>query len=162
MTMITRLLAAVFIAVVAATALPVAAQDAGLKLDSVVELEKSTTAADGTVSTNYEKPEVVVPGDRIRITLRYHNQGREPVTNLKLRNPIPDGLMFDGTPDVAGFSASVDGGSNWGALADLTLTTSDGTSRSATSADVTHVMWVLPQPVAPGARGSVAFFTRVR
>jgi uncharacterized repeat protein (TIGR01451 family) len=157
----TPFLAAAFVVAAAAT-VPAAAQNQGLTLDSIVELERSATAADGTVNISYAKPDVVVPGDRVRITLRYHNQGREAVTNLKLRNPIPDGLMFDGTSDVAGFSLSIDGGTNWGALADLTLTAADGTSRAATSADVTHVMWVLPQPVAPQARGSVVFFTRVR
>ena len=162
MTKIPYLLATAWLGLAIFSADPAAAQNQGLKLDSVVQLEKSTTGNDGTVTTVYVNPEVVVPGDRVRFTLSYHNQGREPVTNLKLRNPIPAGLIYDGTPDVAGFSASVDGGANWGALTDLTLTAADGTSRPATAADVTHVMWVLPQPVVPGSRGSVVFFTRVR
>lgn len=138
------------------------AQTNGLALDSVVELERSETAADGTVKTSYSKPDVVLPGDRVRITLSYNNRGREPVTNLKLRNPIPDGLQFDGTNDIAGLSISIDGGSNWGQLADLKFTAADGTERPATMTDITHVMWVLEQPVPPGGRGSVSFFTRVR
>lgn len=139
-----------------------AQQGNGLVLDSSVAVERSVTAADGTVSTTYEKPDVVVPGDRVRITLNYHNRGTAPATNVTLRNPIPDGLQFDGTNDLGGLVLSVDGGTNWAALAQLTLTSADGTTRPAAMADITHVMWTLEQPVAPGARGSVSFFTRVR
>lgn len=165
-----RHLAPLLVAFSAAAPVPASAQAivqpgeqaTGLVLDSIVELERTATAADGAVAITYVRPDVVVPGDRVRITLNFNNRGRAPVTNLKLRNPIPDGLQFDGTSDVAGLSVSVDGGTNWGALADLKLTAADGTSRAANLADVTHVMWILPEPVAPAARGSVRFFTRVR
>lgn len=139
-----------------------AQQSDSLVLDSVVELARNETAADGTVTTRYTKPDVVVPGDRVRITLRFHNRSRDPIQNLKLRNPIPDGLQFDGTEDLGGFSLSVDGGNVWGQLADLTVAAAGAPPRPAGLADITHVMWVLPTAVAPGARGSVSFFTRVR
>jgi uncharacterized repeat protein (TIGR01451 family) len=139
------------------------AQDGNsLALDSLVELAKTETAADGAVTTRYVKPDVVVPGDRVRITLRFHNRSREAIQNLKLRNPIPDGLQFDGTENLDGFTVSVGGGNVWGALAQLSVTPSGEPVRQATMADITHVMWILPEPVAPGARGSVSFFTRVR
>jgi uncharacterized repeat protein (TIGR01451 family) len=143
---------------------PVAmAQDGNnLVLDSLVELAKSETAADGSVTTRYTKPDVVVPGDRVRITLRFHNRSREAIQNLKLRNPIPDGLQFDGTENLAGFTVSVDGGNAWGDLAGLSVTPAGEQARAATFADITHVMWILPEPVASGGRGSVSFFTRVR
>ncbi len=133
-----------------------------LALDSIVELVKTETDANGTVTTRYAKPDVVVPGDRVRITLRFHNRSRDAIQNLKLRNPIPDGLKFDGTDDLEGFTVSVDGGSNWGQLATLMVTPAGGALRPATAADVTHVMWILPQPVTPGSRGAVSFFTRVQ
>ncbi len=139
------------------------AQDGSiLALDSIVELVKTESDANGTMTTRYAKPDVVVPGDRVRITLRFHNRSRDAIQNLKLRNPIPDGLQFDGTDDLAGFTLSVDGGTNWGQLAALTVTPATGVARPATLADVTHVMWILPEAVAPGSRGSVSFFTRVR
>jgi uncharacterized repeat protein (TIGR01451 family) len=144
--------------------LPAAAQEQGasLSLDSLVELAKTETAADGSTTTRYTKPDVVVPGDRVRITLRFHNRSRDAIQNLKLRNPIPEGLQFDGTEDLAGFAVSVDGGTNWGQLAELSVTPGGGAARAATMADITNVMWTLPQPVPPGTRGSVSFFTRVR
>jgi uncharacterized repeat protein (TIGR01451 family) len=139
------------------------AQDGNsLVLDSLVELAKTETAADGSVTTRYAKPEVVVPGDRVRITLRFHNRSRDAIQNLKLRNPIPNGLQFDGTENLAGFTVSVDGGKAWGDLAQLSVTPANEAARPATLADITHVMWILPEPVAPGMRGSVSFFTRVR
>lgn len=163
MTVFPRLALAIAPALLLASPALAQAQDgSNLALDSIVELVKTETAADGTVTTRYAKPDVVVPGDRVRITLRFHNRSRDAIQNLKLRNPIPDGLQFDGTDDLAGFTVSVDGGTNWGQLAALTVTPAGGAARPATMADVTHVMWILPQPVTPGSRGSVTFFTRVR
>lgn len=155
------IMSAVALSIIAG-ATPAFAQSKNLVLESVVEVERSTTDPQGVVITSYAKPDVVIPGDRVRISLRYHNRGAEPVSNLKLRNPIPDGLQYDGTVDLAGFSLSIDKGQIWGQLAELTIAGADGTVRPATAADVTDVMWILPQPVAPGAQGSVIFFTRVR
>jgi hypothetical protein len=152
----------VALALMTAPALAQEQQGDNLVLDSIVELVKTETDANGVATTRYTKPDVVVPGDRVRITLRFHNRSREAIQNLKLRNPIPDSLQFDGTEDLAGFSVSVDGGTDWGALAELTVTPAGQATRAASMADVTHVMWVLPQVVAPGTRGTVSFFTRVR
>ena len=163
MTIVTQLALAFAPALLIATPALAQAQDGNnLVLDSLVELAKTETADDGTVTTRFAKPDVVVPGDRVRITLRFHNRSRDAIQNLKLRNPIPVGLQFDGTDDVAGFTVSVDGGTNWGQLAALTVSSQGQAARPATFADVTHVMWILPEPVAPGSRGMVRFFTRVR
>ncbi len=145
-------------------AAPVAAQTgtSGMVLDSVVELEKRETAPDGTVTLRYTTPDVVIPGDRARITLNYHNRGRVPFTNLRLNNPIPAGLQFEGSESLTGFSLSVDGGTVWGQLADLKVKDADGSERAAQATDVTHVRWVFTEPVPVGGRGSVTFFTRVR
>lgn len=164
MTIASFRLAPLLLLLAAGVALPSHAQQPtpSLAPESIVELERSETAADGTITTRYVKPDTVVPGDRVRITLRFDNRGREPVTNLKLRNPIAAGLQFDGTPDLAGFTVSVDGGTNWGDLSALTLTATDGTTRSANMGDVTHIMWILPDPVLPGTQRTVRFFARVR
>ena len=141
---------------------PVAAQE-NSALTMKVELEKSVPGADGQAAqTVYVAPEVVVPGDRIRITLNFANDRATPVKGINLVNPIPEGLVFDGTADPADFGVSIDGGKNFGALATLTIPVDGAAPRRATTADVTHVRWLWPEAIAPGQNRSVAFFGRVR
>lgn len=132
-------------------------------LTSRIELEKLRPAAVGQPEQkSYVTPDVVVPGDRIRVTLTFTNQGSSPASGVSLVNPIPDGLAFDDTADPAHFAVSVDGGKTFGLLATLTLPTAGDTPRAAAAADVTHVRWLWPDAVAPGQSRSVAFFGRVR
>ncbi|WP_432770561.1 MAG: DUF11 domain-containing protein [Sphingopyxis sp.] len=141
---------------------PALAQDKGA-LTSVIELEKSLPAANGApAAKTYGAPDVVVPGDRVRVALTFTNSGATPASGVNIVNPIPDGLVFDGTTDGAGFSVSADGGKNFGALGALTVPAPGAAPRAATMTDVTHVRWLLGDAIAPGASRSVAFFGRVK
>lgn len=149
-------------AVAALTPLPAAAQDGGA-LASKIELEKAAPAAAGQPpAKTYVAPDVVVPGDRIRITLTFTNNGAKPASGVKIVNPIPAGLVFDGTDDPAAFSVSIDGAKAFGALAALTVASAGAAPRAAADADVTHVRWLWPDAIAPGQSRSVAFFGRVK
>lgn len=141
---------------------PAAAQGTG-SLTSKIELEKSTPSSDGgPPKKTYVAPDVVVPGDRVRVALTFTNNGAAPAAGVNLVNPIPDGLMFDDTADTAGFGVSTDGGKTFGALGTLTVPVDGAAPRPATAADVTHVRWLWPSAIAPGQSRSVAFFGRVR
>ncbi len=132
-------------------------------LTTNMELERSVAAADGQPARKtYVAPDVVVPGDRVRVTLTFTNKGAAPAAGVNLVDPIPEGLVFDETADPAGFGVSTDGGKTFGALAALTVPAAGAAARPATAADVTHVRWLWPDPVAPGQSRSVAFFGRVR
>lgn len=90
---------------------PAAAQGDGA-LASKIELEKSTPAtANQPAQKTYVAPDVVVPGDRVRVTLTYTNNGTAPASGVILVNLIPQGLMFDDTADPEGFGVSADGAS---------------------------------------------------
>ena len=143
-------------------AMPVSAQQGGV-LTSKVELEKEIPGAHRTASLyTYVEPKVVVPGDRVRVTLTFTNNGTAAATGLNITNPIPAGLFFNGTNDTADFSVSVDGGKGFGALSSLTLPVANAAPRAATLTDVTHVRWLWSQPVAPQKNRSVAFFGLVK
>lgn len=138
------------------------AQDSGA-LTSSIELERSTSAADGQpAKKTYVAPDVVVPGDRVRVTLTFTNRGTAAASGVNLVNPIPEGLAYDGTDDTAGFGVSIDAGKNFGPLADLAIPVEGSVPRPATTADVTHVRWLWSDAIAPGESRSVAFFGRVR
>jgi uncharacterized repeat protein (TIGR01451 family) len=141
---------------------PTLAQNTGT-LTSKVELEKLTPGKDGEPATRtYLTPDVVVPGDRVRISLAFTNNGAEPASGVVIANPIPQALMFDGTDDQAGFGVSVDGGKQFAPLSELSVPVEGTKPRAATEADVTHVRWKWPDPIAPGQTRTVAFFGRVR
>jgi uncharacterized repeat protein (TIGR01451 family) len=149
-------------ALLAAAAQPATAQGTGA-LTSRIELEKSLPAGDGKpAQKTYVTPDVVVPGDRVRVTLIFTNKGGPPAAGVNLVNPIPDGLVYDDTADDAGFGVSTDGGKMFGALASLTIPVEGAAPRPAAAADVTHVRWLWPDAIAPGQSRSVAFFGRVR
>jgi len=149
-------------ALLAAAAQPVAAQETGA-LTSKIELEKSLPAGEGqSARKTYVTPDVVVPGDRVRVTLIFTNKGSAPAAGVSLVNPIPDGLVYDDTADTASFGVSIDGGKNFGALAALTVPVANAAPRPATVTDVTHVRWLWPDAIAPGQSRRVAFFGRVR
>lgn len=149
-------------ALLAAGVQPVAAQGTGA-LTSRIELEKSTPSPDGRpAKKTYVAPDVVVPGDRVRVALTFTNNGDAPAAGVNLVNPIPAGLVFDDTADTEGFGVSIDGGKTFGALASLTVPVQGAAARPATATDVTHVRWLWPDAIAPGQSRSVAFFGRVR
>ena len=141
---------------------PASAQGTGV-LTNTVELEKTGPSVDGREGEKtYTTPDVVVPGDRIRLTLTFTNNGATPAAGVNLTNPIPEALVFDGTNDTAGFAVSVDGGKTFGALAALTVAVTGAAPRPAAATDVTHVRWLWPDAVPAGQSRSVAFFGRVR
>lgn len=105
-------------------------------------------------------PEVVVPGDRLVFRTTYHNPSVQSVKDFVVTNPVPAGVML--APEGAeAHLVSVDGGKTWGHLAALTLAGEAGAIRPATSADVTHLRWVIAQ-IAPGARGALTYNAIVR
>lgn len=100
-------------------------------------------------------PTSVVPGDTLQFTTRYANQSGAVVTQFVVSNPVPANIAL--TPQAAGATeVSVDGGTVWGPLSSLEITLEDGTRRAATSADVTHLRWVIAT-LAPEEQGSVSY-----
>jgi uncharacterized repeat protein (TIGR01451 family) len=136
---------------------PAAVQAAeSVSLVSQVLVERVETTPDGRSITTRAEPDVVTPGDRLVFLLSYRNDGAEPATAFVLTNPVPDSVAFAGTDDRSAV-VSIDGGKTWGALSSLTVTQTDGTTRPAQVADVTHIRWSLAQPVPSGGAGELSF-----
>jgi hypothetical protein len=155
----TVLLAAAALFVMSA---PAAAAPANVALVSVAQIERTETGTDGREHTIMKNPAdvIIVPGDRVVFTLKYHNQGIEPANGFRATNPMPGPVQFiSAAEDWA--EVSVDGGKNWGKLGALTVQAKapDGTSvtRAAAPEDVTHVRWVFASSIAPGSEGQVSY-----
>ena len=148
-------------AALALPVLPLAAQnDNAIALTGDVKAEKIVTDADGKERVALVEPTAIVPGDRLVFGTDFANNGADTVTNFVVTNPLPAAVRLAPDADAA-LEVSVDGGKVFGALAALTITSSDGTTRPATHADVTHVRWVLAS-IAPGASGRLTYPAIIR
>ena len=142
--------------------IPLAAQTAPspVTLSGDVKAVKTVTGADGKERTELVEPAAIVPGDRLIFGTEYANKGTEPVANFTVTNPLPGAVRLAPDADPA-LTVSVDCGKTWGVLTALSVNNSDGTARSATQTDVTHVRWVLPS-IAPGASGRLTYPAIIR
>lgn len=125
-------------------------------LDNNVFVERVSTDAQGKQRILLEEPKVVVPGDRLVFVLNYRNAGAQPADKFVITNPMPSAVRFADAGDTSPF-VSVDGGKQWGLLADLSVPMADGTSRAAQPADVTHVRWAFQKPIPVGGTGKLMF-----
>ena len=132
-------------------------------LRSDVKIERTGRDASGNVTTKLFTPKdvAVVPGDNIVFTLLVNNATAQPAVGFKATNPMPNAVSFASvTEDWA--EVSVDGGKNWGKIANLKVKANDPTGtavveRAAMPEDVTHVRWVFTDAIAPGATRTVSY-----
>lgn len=125
-------------------------------LDNHVFVERVSTDAQGKQRILLEEPKVVVPGDRLVFVLNYRNAGAQPADKFVITNPLPDAVRFADAGDTRPLF-SVDGGKQWGLLADLSVPMTDGTRRAAQAADVTHIRWAFQNPIPIGGTGKLMF-----
>jgi uncharacterized repeat protein (TIGR01451 family) len=125
-------------------------------LDNAVFVERLSTDAQGKQRILLEEPEVVVPGDRLVFVLNYRNAGAQPADKFVITNPLPAAVRFADAGDTRP-QVSVDGGKQWGLLADLSVPMTDGTRRAAQPADVTHIRWAFQNPIPVGGTGKLMF-----
>lgn len=140
-----------------------AAPKAQVKLTSDIMVERVTVNAAGVETQTLKSPKeaIIVPGDKLVISLNFVNQSDQPATDFRATNPIPAAVQFIAAKEDWA-ELSVDGGKTWGDLSTLTIAvpaseTALASTRPAQAADVTHVRWSFKTPLAPGAKGTVSF-----
>jgi uncharacterized repeat protein (TIGR01451 family) len=145
-------------AAVSAAALSTAAIASGpLQITSKVLAETKVRAADGSTSLVLGPVKKVGPGDGVVFVLAYRNTGAQPIGNVVLDNPVPQGIAYRGPSGTSPApEVSVDG-KTYGPLASLDVRTPTGARRAAAPNDVTHVRWRLAAPLTAGAQGQLAF-----
>jgi uncharacterized repeat protein (TIGR01451 family) len=155
--MFSKAISGIILIVSALAAVPAAAQERPIKLESDVQLVRP--ASDGGEAQLVE-PEGVVPGDTLVFTTSYRNEGSAPVSNFVIVNPVSAELLLS-EEATAQTEVSIDGGKNWGRLSELTVTDNESQERPANADDITHLRWVISE-VVPAAAGTVQFSATVR
>lgn len=136
-----------------------------VSLVSKAQLEKVTVNEKGEKEITLVPAEKVLPGEIVRFTNTYTNDGAEAAEAVVITNPVPAQMTY---LDASAFgngtvvTYSVDGGRTFGPLADLTVPGADGKPRPATAADVTQIRWTLQQPVPPQGSGEVGYRARLK
>lgn len=152
--------AAVLALVVAA---PASAQEGKIELKSVVEKEVRVVNDAGEEVVQLVEADKVVPGDVVIYTVTYTNVADQAVDNVVITNPINDALSYvvdSAFAPGADVSFSADGGQTFAALDTLTVER-DGTPVAAGVDDLTHIRWILREPLDPGAQGFARFRARL-
>jgi hypothetical protein len=121
-----------------------------IALDSAVFVERTTPDS----AHSLEPARRLSPGDRVVYLVSWYRLGGSG--GFTVTNPLPRAVYFQGSAN-GDEEVSIDGGRNWGKLANLRAGT-----RMATPEDVTHVRWrVAPAKSASGS-GRITYSAVVR
>lgn len=146
------------LAALAAPSTAMAAQP--LDLTHQVFVERTTIMPGGQTKISLMSPTKVLPGDQLVFILRYRNPNPTASDSVAVTNPLPPAVTYQQAS--GGALVSVDGGKNWGVLADLIVTEKGNKQRPARAEDVTHIKWQFNQPVPAGSSGKLTFRGVVR
>jgi uncharacterized repeat protein (TIGR01451 family) len=155
-TMLLELLLAVVIAPAFAVADPNIQLDMQVKKELIVE-------ENGQEVTQWIDADEVLPGEKLKYTVRYVNMGDEPATQVRIENPIP-ALSVYVTDSASGLGSiivfSADGGAKYDPADQVTYEVAvfggGIDQRIAKPERFTNIRWLIEQ-VPPGSEGEVSF-----
>jgi len=139
---------------------------ADVALTTAVQKMERMTAADGTVTSRLVPAEKVIPGDEVRYTITFVNDGAKAVDagTVVVTNPVPENTQYIADSAFGSGTTilfSVDGGKTFHPASELTVVR-DGVKTSATPADYTTIRWVFGPALAPGEKSYVSFNARLQ
>ncbi|MEL6860754.1 MAG: hypothetical protein AAGL11_02865 [Pseudomonadota bacterium] len=131
----------------------------GLKAEQVVEVATVSVDESGNEVRTYALAEEVAPGDEVRYSLAYVNEGAQPAEAVSLVMPVPAEMTYvetsaDGTSSTITYS--VDGGTSFYARDSLVVTSAEG-ARLAASDEITHIKWAFAEPIPAASTGQISF-----
>ncbi len=133
------------------------------------EAAKEIRVKEGAVwVVKYEPVTVTKPGDILRYTVAYHNEGNAPAVGARIVDPVPKGTVYImGSAAGAGTAIrfSIDGGATWQAPPVMHVVRKpDGSEKKEPAPPelFTHIRWSLTGEVPAGGSGSVHFKVTVQ
>ena len=139
-----------------------AVADPNIQLDMQVAKEV-IIEENGLEVTRWVDAQEVLPGEKLKYTVRYVNLGDEPATQVRIENPIPE-LSVYVTDSAAGEGTTIvfsaDGGAQYSSPEQVTYEVAvfggGKDRRPATTERFTNIRWLIEQ-VPPGSTGEVSF-----
>ena len=153
------MLRATLLALTVVGAFSAAAHATGLKATQSVEVATVSVAADGTETITYSPATEVEPGERVRYTLTYTNEGASPAEDVSLVMPVPTEVTYlEGSIDgpVSTVTYSADNGESFMAREALLVVTED-TTRLAVPEDITHIKWAFNDEISAYETGKISY-----
>ncbi len=138
---------------------------AAVEITSQALVEVETVDEKGEKVVVREKATRVIPGTDVVFVNAYLNKGQEAADNVVIVNPIPEHMDYvEGSAlgEETAITFSINGGQQFDAPQNLTVTEPDGTSRPAKAEEYTHIRWQRTSPLPPGQTGEVEFRARLR
>ncbi len=138
-----------------------------IRLLSSVQKVETVVNEQGEQERRLVAAERVIPGDELRYTVTFTNQGDEAVDagSIVITNPVPSNTVYlEGSAGGSGTDVrfSVDGGETWGEPDALRVTDEDGQTRIADAEDYSHIRWTFRPALQPEQESSVFFRVRLR
>lgn len=139
---------------------------ADVALTTTVQKMERIAASDGTVSSRLVPAEKVIPGDEVRYTISFENDGAKAVDagTVVITNPVPENTQYIADSAFGSGTAvqfSVDGGKTFHPANELTVVR-DGVKTPATPADYTTIRWSFGPALAPAQKSYVSFNARLQ
>jgi uncharacterized repeat protein (TIGR01451 family) len=144
-----------------------ALQKGGVEIRSFAEVEvirKDESGAKVVTRVDAAKSNVQ-PGDTVIFTITYLNNGNEPVTDVAVKNPIPQHMLYldkSALGEGTRIDFSTDNGKSYGPIDKIRVRSADGKERPARAADITFVRWTLEKPLKKGGTGNVFFQAKLK
>ncbi len=138
---------------------------AQVTLSNSVKKVENLVDEDGRVERQLVDATRVVPGDELRYTITFTNNGGEVVDagSVVITNPIPESTEYlDGTAFGAGTEIvfSTDG-ERFAAASEL-MVEKDGSEALASAKDYATIRWTFGPELKPGETGHVSFNVRLK
>jgi len=122
-----------------------------------------TLEENGQEVTRWVEAQAVLPGETLKYTVRYVNQGDQPATQVRIENPIPelssyvaDSAVGDGTVIVFSADKGVEYSPPDQVTYEVALFGGGKDRRLAGPERFTHIRWLIER-VPPGSSGEVSF-----
>jgi len=130
---------------------------------------KETTVIDedGNKKTEWKEVDTTNPGDVLKYTIRYTNEGDSNARGAAIVDPVPEGTTYIGNSakgEDADIQFSLDGKSyHFPPMLTYKVRQSDGieSEHRATPEMYTHIRWKLMKSVPVGGTGTLSFKARV-
>lgn len=129
-----------------------------LETSIVVETLQVDTDAGGHETRRWKLADRLRSGEQVHYTVRVTNPGKVPVLDVVVTKRLPFGVHYQpgtATGPACEVQFSSDGGSTFKTPKAVPASGSKGTPKS--TAEYTHVRWILHRPLSPGATALLRF-----